>query len=177
MKKSHIFKTYEEISRRIEELANEISKDCCGNKITSVTVLEGGRKFSNELRSKIKNNKIEVENYEVKISSYDSGKNSSGIVKLIKPILEDLSGKDILILEDLVDTGNSMNYLMDYLKQEKKVRSIKIACLLDKPSRRVKEVNINYLGFTIPDKFIIGYGMDWDGKFRELDYLALLPKN
>ena len=161
----------------MDRLAKQILQDLIKSKakeLNFVTVLEGSIPFSRDLRVQLKKligEKIKINNYEIKISSYEGTK--SGKLELKKDFGENIKGKDLIIIEDIVDTGKTMHYLLDYLFKEKKVKSVKICSFLSKPSRREKEVIIDYLGTEIPDKFVIGYGLDKDGEFRDLDYIGI----
>jgi len=166
-----------EIEKIIDRLAKQIFQDLIksGTKeVNFVTVLEGSIPFSRDLRAQLKKlvgKKFKINNYEIKISSYDG--TQSGKLELKKDFNENIEEKDLIIIEDIVDTGKTMHYLNDYLFKKKKVKSVKICSFLSKPSRREKEIFIDYLGKEIPDKFVIGYGLDKDGEFRDLDYVGI----
>lgn len=158
----------EEIDSRLKELAEQIDKDYAGKEITAICVLKGAVFFGVELSLNIKS-KMEFEF--IKISSYE-GTESSGIIKKQLDVNDDkIKGKDVLIIEDIVDTGRSMNYLIDHIKA-KKPNSLKVCVLLNKPRRRGVEVPIDYLGFEVPNKFIVGYGFDYDEFYRNLPYIG-----
>jgi hypoxanthine phosphoribosyltransferase len=160
------------INSRIKELANEIYSHYPNKRITTITVLEGAKPFSRKLRNELSDLGIEVEDHEIKVSSYGVGQESTGNVKVVKGLEYNIEGKDVLILEDILDTGHTLNFLSSYLSTEKKAKSVKIAVLVDKPERRVKEVKTDYIGFTIPNKFIVGFGMDFEENFRDLPYIG-----
>lgn len=107
------------------------------------------------------------------VSSYGSGTKSSGVVKIVKDLDEPLQGKDVLVVEDIVDSGRTLSYLMEMLR-DRKPASLHLCTLLDKPERRVVEVNVDYTGFRIPDEFVVGYGLDYDQKYRNLPYIGIV---
>lgn len=157
----------EKLEKRIEELAKEIEKDYEGKDIVFLGILKGSIPFMWELAKKVKNNVI----FEfIEVSSYE-GTESTGKVTLHKDIKQSIEGKDVIIVEDIVDTGRTLSYLFRTLKR-KNPNSIKIATLLSKPSRRVIEVNVDYIGFEIEDKFVIGFGLDDDQNRRNLPYVG-----
>lgn len=157
------------LEKRIDELANEIQNDYKGKSIVFVGILKGAVPFMWELAKRIKND-IEFEFIEV--SSYENIESSSKI-KLHKDIKRSVEGKDVLIVEDIIDTGRTLEFLLEYLK-DKNPNSIKIATLLSKPSKRVVELNVDYIGFKIEDKFIFGFGLDYNQKYRNLPYIAYM---
>lgn len=157
------------LEKRIEEMAKEIEKDYKGKEIVFLGILKGSVPFMWELAKRIKNNII----FEfIEVSSY-KGTESTGTITLHKDIKSSIEGKDIIIIEDIVDTGRTLDFLLEHLK-EKKPNSIKIATLLSKPSRRVIELNVDYIGFKIEDKFVVGYGLDYDQKLRNLPYIGYI---
>ena len=157
------------LNKRIEELAKQIDDDYKDKEIVAICVLNGAAFFAVDLTLKMKT-KMKIEF--VKISSYEGTKSTGKIKKYLDVDKEKIAGKEVLILEDIVDTGRSMKYLLEHLK-EKEPKSIKLCSLLSKPSRREFEVNIDYLGFEVPDKFIIGYGFDDEEGFnRNIPYIA-----
>ena len=160
---------YNEIQKRLEELAKQIDKDYNNEEITVICVLNGAVIFGTELVLKMKTNmKLEF----MKISSYNGTESSGNITKTLDISKEKVKNKNILIVEDIIDTGRSMKYLLENLK-EKEPLSIKVCALLNKPSRREIEVPIDYIGFEIPNKFIVGYGFDdEDGLCRNLHYIG-----
>ena len=167
--KIEILITQEELDKRISEIAEQISKDFKGEDITLVCVLKGGVMFMVDMAKKL-NQKVEFEFIDV--SSYQ-GTSSTGKLTINKDLETSVEGKHVILLEDIVDTGRTLSYLIEYLK-EKKPASLKLCTLLDKPSRRVIDVNADYIGFTIPDAFIVGYGLDYDQKYRNLPYIGIL---
>jgi len=158
------------VDKRIQELGEQISKDYAGKEIHLVCVLKGGVFFMCELAKRIS---LPLSMDFMSVSSYGDDTESSGIVKIIKDLDEKLEGKEVIIVEDIVDSGNTLSYLLEILKQ-RKPSSLKICTLLDKPSRRISEVAVEYTGFEIPDKFVIGYGLDYMQKYRNLPYIGVV---
>ena len=158
-----------EIEKRLDELAIEIMKDYNGEELIFVGVLKGAATFMIELAKRIKTS-VEFEFIQAK--SYE-GTKSTGKIQISQDLIGKVEGKNVIIIEDIVDTGRTLEYLMNYLKQYN-AKSIKIACLLSKSVRRVVELNVDYIGFSIPDEFVIGYGMDYNGKYRNLPYIGVL---
>jgi len=157
------------IEKRIDEMAKEIEKDYEGKDIVFLGILKGSVPFMWELAKRIKNNVI----FEfIEVSSY-KGTESTGTVTMHKYIKNSIEGKDVIIIEDIVDTGRTLDFLLEHLK-EKKPNSIKIATLLSKPSRRVIDLNVDYIGFKIDDKFVVGYGLDYDQSLRNLPYIGYI---
>ena len=161
----------EKIEKRIEELAQEISKDYEGKSIEFIVVLKGAVIFAVELAMKVRPN---IRFDFIEISSY-SGTESTGVLKVNKDLKADIEGKDVLIVEDIIDTGRTLSYLRDYLLS-KNPNSLKICTLVNKPSRRIIDVPIDYNGFDIEDKFIVGYGFDIDGDYRNMPYIGYIEK-
>ena len=159
----------EEVNKRLDELARQIEKDYEGKDILALCVLKGSVFFTVELTKKINKN-IEFEFIE--ISSYGSG-TTSGVVRITKDIKHSIEGKNVLIIEDILDTGKTLKYLIEHLAA-KKPKDIKICTLLDKPERRKVDVEAAYTGFTVQDKFIVGYGLDYDQKYRNLPYIGYI---
>ena len=159
------------LENRVKELAKQIEKDYKDKDILFLGVLKGSAVFMVELAKKIKNN---VEFEFVEISSYE-GTNSTNNIKLTKDITRNIEGRDIIIVEDIIDTGKTLDYLINYLKT-KNINSLKIATLLSKPSRRVIELNVDYIGFKIDDVFVVGYGLDYEQKYRNLPYIGYIEE-
>ena len=159
----------EKIEKRIEELAEKISKDYEGKNIEFIVVLKGAAIFAVELAMKLKPN---VRFDFIEISSY-SGTESTGILKVNKDLKADIEGKDVLIVEDIIDTGRTLSYLKEYLLS-KNPNSLKICTLISKPSRRIVDVPIDYNGFEIEDKFIVGHGFDIDEDYRNMPYIGYI---
>lgn len=169
MKNINILINKARLEKRIDEMAKEIEKDYEGKEIVFLGILKGSVPFMWELAKRIKNNVI----FEfIEVSSY-KGTESTGTVTLHKDIKDSIEGKDVIIIEDIVDTGRTIDFLLKHLKG-KGVNSIKIATLLSKPSRRVIELNVNYIGFKIEDKFVVGYGLDYDQNLRNLPYIGYI---
>ena len=158
------------LQERIKELAKQIEKDYENKEITIISVLRGAVFFTVDLSKNI-NNKINFEFIEV--SSYGNNLESTGEIKINKDISEAIEGKDVLIVEDIIDTGRTLKYLKEYL-QSKKAKSIKICTLINKPERREVEVDVDYIGFDIPNKFVLGYGLDYEGYYRNLPYIGYI---
>ena len=148
-------------------LPNE--KDYEGKDIVFIGILKGSVIFMSELAKNIKNN---VEMDFMDVSSYE-GTESSGDVRINSDIRNSIKGKDVIIIEDIIDTGRTLTYLIEYLKQ-KNPSSIKIATMLSKPSRRIMELNVDYIGFSINDEFVVGYGLDYNEKYRNLPYIGYI---
>lgn len=158
----------EELNKRIEELAQQIDKDYLGKEITIISVMRGAVFFTVELTLKMKT-KLKFEF--ITISSYEG--EDSGDVLLRMDLRDSIEGKDVLIVEDIVDTGKSMKYLIEHLRA-KNPRTIRVCALASKPERREVEVPIDYLGFEIPNKYVVGFGFDIDNNYRNLPYVAYL---
>lgn len=168
--KIEVLITEEQLDKRISEIAEQINKEFASKDITLVCVLKGGVMFMTDMAKKLKQT---VEFEFIDVSSYHGGTTSSGNLTINKDLEASIEGKHVILLEDIVDTGRTLSYLIEYLK-EKKPASLKLCTLLDKPSRRVVDVNADYIGFTIPDAFIVGYGLDYDQKYRNLPYIGIL---
>lgn len=158
----------EKVEERIKELAKEIEKDYAGKELVCVGLLKGSVMFMADL---IKTVDLDLRIDFMKVSSYGSGTNSTGVVKILKDVDVDLAGKDVLIVEDIIDTGLTILNVKDFLSK-KNPKSVKVCTLLDKPSRRVVEVKGEYVGFEIPDEFVVGYGLDFDEKYRNLPFVG-----
>jgi hypoxanthine phosphoribosyltransferase len=156
--------TQDEISQAVARLASEIRQDYQGKQPLLIGILKGSFVFMADL---IRELGLPVEVDFVKLSSYGSGTETSGKVKVVQGLKTKVKGRDVLVVEDIVDTGLTVSFLLDYLRK-KKPASLKLCALTDKPSRHKAPVAIDYLGFTVPDKFIVGYGIDWNEKFRYL---------
>ena len=160
----------EEIDRRLDELAAEINRDYAGKEPMLISVLRGSFVFMADLTRKIT---LPCTVDFMAVSSYGKGTTSSGQVQITKDLSDDIEGKDILVVEDILDSGNTLNYLMKLL-QTRHPASIRLCTLLDKPERRVVPVQADYVGFTIPDEFVVGYGLDYAEKYRNLPYIGVL---
>jgi len=163
----------QELDKRITEIANEIEKEYKDEEIILICILKGSIFFTVDLARKIKGNvKLEF----IRVSSYEGDSTeSSGEIKMKLDLKDSIIGKNVIVLEDIVDTGRTLSYLIEYLKI-KKPKSIKLCTLLDKKERRVCEVNVDYIGFEIPDKFVVGYGLDVNEKYRNLPYIGYIEK-
>lgn len=159
-----------DVDKRIAELGAKISKDYEGRTVHMICVLKGGVFFMCELAKKIT---VPVTMDFMSVSSYGNGTVSSGVVKIVKDLDDTIEGKDVLVVEDIIDSGRTLSYLLDTLKS-RKPNSLKLCTLLDKPDRRVAEVNVDYTGFEIEDKFVIGYGLDYAQKYRNLPYIGVV---
>ena len=167
--KIRVLLTEEEVNARISEIASMINEDYAGRQVHLICILKGGVFFTCELAKRLT---IPVSLDFMSVSSYGSGTKSSGVVKIIKDLDEPLEGKEVIIVEDIIDSGRTLAYLMEILKQ-RNPRSIELCTLLDKPERRVKkQVQVKYTCFTIPDEFVVGYGLDYDQKYRNLPYIG-----
>ncbi len=160
----------DEIAKAVDRLAREIKKDYKGKQPLLIGVLKGSFVFMADL---IRHLNLPLELEFVRLSSYGAARDSSGKVRIVQGVKTPTKGRDILVIEDIVDTGITVSFLLDYLRK-KKPASLKLCALTDKPSRRRVLVPIDYLGFTVPNKFIVGYGLDFDERFRNLpDIYAL----
>ncbi len=166
----HILFSHDEIKATVRRLAAEIKKDYQARDPLLIGILTGSFMFMADL-IRLLDFPLEVEF--VRLSSYGRGRQSSGKVRVVKGLTSSVKGRDVLIIEDIVDTGLTTSFLLDYLRK-KKPASLKLCALTDKPSRRQTPVIIDYLGFTVPDKFLVGYGLDWDEKFRNLPDICYL---
>lgn len=162
-----------EIGRRVEELAADISRDYQGKVPTLVSVLKGGIIFLTDLMRKLD---ILHEVDFMSVSSYDSGTQTTGVVRILADLSRNIEGKDVIIVEDIVDSGLTLDYIRHMLLA-RRPNSLKICTMLDKKARRQIEVPIDYVGFEVPDEFVIGYGLDYQEKYRNLPYVAVMvPK-
>ena len=164
--------TEEQIAEKVREIGAQITKDYTGEKLLIITILKGSVIFAADLLREIK---IPVEIDFMCLSSYGSGSTSSGVVKIVKDLNEPIEGKNVLIIEDILDSGNTLSHLVKLLGT-RNPKSIKIATLLDKPDRRVAHVDVAYKGFSIPDEFVVGYGLDYAEKYRNLPYVGILKR-
>lgn len=162
--------TEEQVDARISEIGRKISEDYAGKQVHLVCVLKGGVFFLCELAKRIT---VPVSMDFMSVSSYGSATKSSGVVKIVKDLDEPLKDKDVLVVEDIVDSGRTLSYLLDMLR-DRGPKSIKLCTLLDKPERRVVDVNVDYTGFSIPDEFVVGYGLDYDQRYRNLPFIGVV---
>lgn len=160
----------DKVDERIRELGKKISEDYAGKQIHLICVLKGGVFFMCELAKRIS---VPVSMDFMCVSSYGDATSSSGVVRLAKDLDESIENKEVLIVEDIIDSGNTLYYLMDILKKRHPA-SLRLCTLLDKPDRRVKDVKVDYCGFEIPDEFVVGYGLDYAQKYRNLPYIGVV---
>ena len=160
----------EEVDRRICEIGKQISKDYEGKSVHMICVLKGGVFFTCELAKRLT---VPVSLDFMSVSSYGNDTNSSGVVRIVKDLDENIEGKDVLIVEDIIDSGRTLSHLIEILKQ-RHPNSIRLCTLLDKPARRVKDVKVDYVCFNIPDEFVVGYGLDYAQKYRNLPYIGVV---
>ena len=165
-----ILYTEEELRRRVRELGCQITADYAGREPLLISVLRGAYIFMADLTRSIN---LDVTVDFMSVSSYGAGTVSSGQVEIKKDLSASIEGKDLIIVEDILDSGNTLYYLMDVLRARKPA-SIRLCTLMDKPGRRVKPIKADYVGFTIPDAFIVGYGLDYAEKYRNLPYVGVL---
>ena len=159
------------VENRIKELAKQIEKDYAGEEVYCVGLLKGSVVFLSDLVKEI-NSPVVIDF--MSVSSYGSETVSSGDVKILKDTDLDLRGKHVLIVEDIIDTGLTLEHVIKYFKDSNGVKTLKTCTLLSKPERRKVNIDIDYVGFDVPDKFVIGYGLDYDQKYRNLPYIAVV---
>ena len=162
----------DKIQAKVKVLAEQISKDYAGKHLFMICILKGAIMFYSDLARNID---VPLAMDFMAVSSYGAGTKSSGEVRIIKDLSVPAEGLDILIVEDILDSGNTLNYLVNILK-DRKPASLKICTLLDKPERREKPIVCDYVGFEIPDEFVIGYGLDYAEKYRNLPYIGILKE-
>lgn len=160
----------EEVDRRIQEIGDQISRDYAGKQVHLVCVLKGGSFFMCELAKRIT---VPVSIDFMSVSSYGSDTKSSGVVKIVKDLDESVKDKNVLVVEDIVDSGRTLSYLLEMLR-DRGPESLRLCTLLDKPDRRVIDVKVDYTCFQIPDEFVVGYGLDYDQRYRNLPYIGVV---
>ena len=160
----------EEVDKRINEIGKQITRDYEGKQIHLICVLKGGVFFMCELAKRIE---VPVSMDFMAISSYGADTKSSGVIKIVKDLDESITGKDVLVVEDIVDSGRTLSYLLEMLG-DRHPASLHLCTLLDKPERRVKDVKVDYTCFEIPDEFVVGYGLDYDQRYRNLPYIGVV---
>ncbi|MCD7739496.1 MAG: hypoxanthine phosphoribosyltransferase [Lachnospiraceae bacterium] len=160
----------EQVRLRIREMADEISRDYAGKELHLVCTLKGGVFFMCELAKHIT---VPVTMDFMCVSSYGNATKSSGVVKITKDLDEPIMSRDVLIVEDIIDSGNTLSYMIEML-EDRKPASLRLCTLLDKPERRRKQVSVDYTGFQIPDEFVVGYGLDYAQKYRNLPYVGIV---
>ena len=162
--------TEEEVDARIKEIGQQISRDYAGKQVHLICVLRGGSFFMCELAKRIT---VPVSLDFMSVSSYGSDTKSSGVVKIVKDLDDSVKDKEVLVVEDIVDSGRTLSYLMEMLR-DRGPSSLRLCTLLDKPERRVIDVKVDYTGFQIPDEFVVGYGLDYDQRYRNLPYIGIV---
>lgn len=160
----------EEVDARIQAIGEQISRDYAGRQVHLICVLKGGSFFMCELAKRIT---VPVSMDFMAVSSYGGGTESKGVVKIVKDLDEPIKDKDVLVVEDIVDSGRTLSYLLEML-QARGPKSLRLCTLLDKPDRRVVDVKVDYTGFHIPDEFVVGYGLDYDQRYRNLPYIGVI---
>ena len=168
--KIRVLLTEEEVDTKINEIAAKISEDYAGKQIHLICILKGGVFFTCELAKRLT---VPVSMDFMSVSSYGAGTESSGVVKIIKDLDEPLEGKDVLIVEDIIDSGRTLSYLIDILSK-RNPKSLRLCTLLDKPERRVTQVQVDYTCFNIPDEFVVGYGLDYAQRYRNLPFIGIV---
>jgi hypoxanthine phosphoribosyltransferase len=165
-----ILLTQEQIQARVAELGAQLTEDYAGRDPVLISVLKGSIVFLADL---VRGMEIPLSIDIMEVSSYGAATESSGQVRILKDLSNPIEGRHVIVVEDIIDTGLTLNYLLRYLR-EKAPASLRICCLLDKPARRLTEIPIDYVGFTIPDRFVIGYGLDFGERYRNLPYVGVL---
>ena len=160
----------DEVETRIKAIGRQISQDYAGRQVHLVCVLKGGSFFMCELAKHIT---VPVSLDFMSVSSYGSDTKSSGVVKIVKDLDESIKDKDVIVVEDIIDSGRTLSYLLEMLN-DRMPASMRLCTLLDKPDRRVVDVKVDYTGFEIPDDFVVGYGLDYDQKYRNLPYIGIV---
>ena len=166
----HILFSEEQLKARVREIAGQIDRDFAGKEPMLISVLRGSFIFMADLMRSIT---LPCTVDFMAVSSYGAGTTSSGQVKITKDLSESIEGRDIIVVEDILDSGNTLSYLFQLL-QARHPASMKLCTLLDKPDRRIKPVHVDYSGFSIPDEFVVGYGLDFAEKYRNLPYIGVL---
>lgn len=167
-----ILLTEEQITNKVKEIGKAISEDYKGKDLIIVGILKGSVIFASEL---IKNISIPCEIDFMAVSSYGNSTETSGVVRILKDLDHGIEGKDIIIVEDIIDSGVTLDYLLKYLKA-RKANNIEIVTLLTKPSRRMVDLDVKYCGFEVPDEFLVGYGLDYAERYRNLPYVGILKE-
>lgn len=168
MEKISVMISEEEVDQRIREIGAQITKDYAGKEVLLICVLRGGSFFMVELAKRIN---LDVKIDFMSVSSYGGGTTSSGHIKIIKDLEESVEGRNVIVVEDIIDSGRTLSHLLNLLKSRQPA-SLALCTLLDKPDRRVVEVPVDYTGFKIPDYFVVGYGLDYDQRHRNLPYIG-----
>lgn len=170
LKVTEVMITEEQLAQKVSELAKQIEKDFEGQSLLVVGILKGASVFVSDLIRKIN---LDVNIDFMSVSSYGNSTESSGTVKILKDLDVDIEGKNVLIVEDIIDSGLTLSNLVAAL-QTRNPKSLKICTLLDKPQRRTANIPVDYVGFVIEDKFIVGYGIDWAERYRNLPYIGIV---
>lgn len=160
----------EEIEARIKEMADRITEEYAGEEVYFACTLRGAVFFACELAKRIP---LDIKMDFIQVSSYGNSTQSSGVINMKKDLEDSIEGKHVIVIEDIVDTGRTLSYLLELLK-DRKPKSLKLCSLLDKPERRISDVQADYVGFTIPDLFVVGYGLDYAQKYRNLPYIGVV---
>ena len=160
----------EELEKRIAELGEQISRDYADKELVMICILKGGVMFMTELAKHVTSH---MSMDFMSVSSYGNERKSSGHIRILKDLDEPIEGKDVLIVEDIIDSGRTLAHLMEVLSTRKPA-SLKLCTMLDKPDRREVDVKVDYVGFQIPDKFVLGYGLDYDQFYRNIPYIAVV---
>ncbi len=160
----------EEVEKKIREIAEQITKDYAGRELKLICILKGSVFFTTELAKRIG---LPVKLDFMSVSSYGDDVTSSGRVRIVKDLDESIRGQHVLVIEDIIDSGHTLSFLLEMLKS-RQPESIALCTLLDKPSRRVVDVHVDYTGFEIPDEFVVGYGLDYAQRYRALPYIGVL---
>jgi hypoxanthine phosphoribosyltransferase len=162
----------DELRDRVRQMGAKISNDYCGKELILIGVLKGSVIFMSDLLKEIT---IPCKMDFMAVSSYGNSTETSGVVRILKDLDFEIQGKDILIVEDIIDSGVTLKYLMKYLSA-RKPNSLEIVCLLNKPDRRKADIDVKYLGYDVPDHFLVGYGLDYAEKYRNLPYVGILKE-
>lgn len=162
--------TEQQVDERIQRLGEQISRDYEGKQVHLICVLKGGSMFLCELAKRIT---LPVSLDFMSVSSYGKDMTSSGVVRIVKDLDDPIKDKHVIVVEDIVDSGRTLSYLLEML-QKRNPASMAICTLLDKPERRVTDVKVEYTGFQIPDEFVVGYGLDYDQRYRNLPYIGIV---
>ena len=166
--KIRVMFTEEEVNNKIKELGAQISADMNGEPVKIICILKGASFFACELAKRITDF--------MSVSSYGDGTESTGIVRIIKDLDDSIEGENVLIVEDIIDSGRTLSYLVENLKS-RGAKSVRLCTLMSKPSRRVVEVPVDYIGYEIPDEFVVGYGLDYAQKYRNLPYVGVVEND
>ena len=168
--KIRIFLPEQEVNQRIAELAKQISEDYAGKEVHLICILKGSIFFTCELAKRIT---VPVTLDFMSVSSYGDDTKSSGVVRIVKDLDQSMEGKDVIVIEDIIDSGRTLSYLLEILGK-RNPKSLRLCTLLDKPDRRVTQVAVDYTGFNIPDEFVVGYGLDYAQKYRNLPFIGIV---